>query len=163
MKALLIMVALFGAMAVIFFACAGKDTTATPALSLAEEKVKIQTYLTNNKIAAKALPSGVFYLETKAGVGTAMPVLSSTVTVNYKGYLLDGGTVFDQTPADGSRPIAFQLGGLIKGWQEGIPTMKKSGKTTLFIPSSLGYGSSAQSKIPANSILIFDIELVDFK
>jgi FKBP-type peptidyl-prolyl cis-trans isomerase FkpA len=162
MKAILIMVVLFGAMAVIFYACAGTETAATPIPTLAQQKVIIQTYLTDKKLAAKELPSGVFYLETKAGAGTAMPILSSTVTVNYKGYLLDG-SVFDQTPASGSSPISFGLSGLIKGWQEGIPTMKKGGKTTLFIPSSLGYGSAAQSKIPANSILIFDIELVDFK
>jgi FKBP-type peptidyl-prolyl cis-trans isomerase FkpA len=158
MKSYVIILGLLAVVAVVFFAC-GKDAVIP---TLEEEKVKIKTYLTDKKLTAKSLSSGVCYVEEKTGTGTSMPTLASTVTVNYKGYLLDG-TVFDQTPADGSKPIAFPLSNLIRGWQEGIPTMKKGGKTKLFIPSSLGYGATASGKIPANSILVFEIELVDFK
>ncbi len=161
MKSYVIILGLLAVVAVIFFAC-GQDATGTPTPTIEQEKVKIQTYITDKKLTSKCLPSGVCYIEEKAGTSTNMPTLASTVTVNYKGYLLDG-TVFDQTPADGSKPIAFPLSNLIRGWQEGIPLMKKGSKAKLIIPSSLGYGTTASGKVPANSILVFEIELVDFK
>ncbi len=79
--------------------------------------------------------------------------------VKYKGYLTDG-TVFDQTT--GSLSATFSLSGLIEGWQEGIPLLKKGGKGTFFLPSALGYGPSGAGSIPPNTVLIFEIELLDF-
>jgi len=76
---------------------------------------------------------------------------------------LTNGTVFDQSPAGGTK--TFTLGGLIPGWQKGIPLISSGGKITLYIPPSLGYGSVDVKQnniviIPANSILIFEIDLV---
>nr|MBA3682346.1 FKBP-type peptidyl-prolyl cis-trans isomerase [Bacteroidota bacterium] len=85
------------------------------------------------------------------------PKSSSNVTVNYKGSLRDG-TVFDQSGAAG---ISIGLNSVIEGWKEGIPLFKKGGKGVLLIPSALGYGDKATGKIPANSVLIFDIELLN--
>ena len=79
--------------------------------------------------------------------------------MRYKGYLPDG-TVFDQTP--GTETATFPLAGLIRGWQEGIPLLKKGGKGTFFLPSVLGYGSSGSGSIGPNEVLIFEIELVNF-
>ena len=66
--------------------------------------------------------------------------------------------MFDRTSGT---PVSFFLSQVIKGWQEGIPLIKKGGKATLLIPSSLGYGSHSAGSIPANSVTIFEVELVD--
>lgn len=124
--------------------------------SAVDQKI-IQQYLTDHHITtAIAEPNGLYYIPTLAGTG-AYPTISSTVTVNYKGYLTSG-TLFDQS----TRPVTFPLTSVIAGWQEGIPLMQTGGKATLIIPSALGYGGQSQSGIPANSVLIFDVELVSF-
>ena len=101
----------------------------------------------------------MYYVIEEEGIGEH-PNIYSLVTVNYKGYLLDG-TVFDETLPD--EPIQFQLFQVIPGWQEGIQKFRTEGSGKLLIPSELGYGSDAQSDIPANSVLIFDIELLSFE
>ena len=85
------------------------------------------------------------------------PDLSSVVTVAYTGKLTDG-IIFDQSSSVG---ISFPLTNVIQGWQEGIPLFSEGGTGKLLIPSALGYGSNAIGSIPANSVLIFDIELLD--
>ena len=94
------------------------------------------------------------YIITEPGSGGS-PNLQSNVKVKYKGYLLDGN-VFDE------RTETFLLANLIQGWQEGIPLLQKGGKGTFFLPSALGYGPNDVGPIPANSVLIFEIELLDF-
>lgn len=119
----------------------------------------IKNYLTSKNLTATKDPSGVYYIMTTVGTGTS-PTVASTVEVKYKGSLING-TVFDQTVTD--KTLTYPLSGLIMGWQIGIPMMKEGGKATLFIPSHLGYGSQANGPIPANSVLIFEIELIDVK
>ncbi len=119
----------------------------------------IQNYLTTKNLTAVKDPSGLYYIITLAGTGVS-PTSSSTVEVKYKGSLVNG-TIFDQTATD--KTFTYALNALIKGWQIGIPLMKKGGKATFFIPSELGYGSVTTGPIPANSVLIFDIELIDVK
>ncbi len=118
----------------------------------------IQQYLSDNSIDATKDDSGIYYIITEEGTGDH-PDINSEVTVRYKGYLTDG-TVFDETT--GNSTATFPLSGLIRGWQIGIPKLKQGGKGTFFIPSDLGYGDQATGNIPANSVLIFDIELVSF-
>ncbi len=113
----------------------------------------IQQYLTDNNLDATATDSGLYYLIDNQGSGEN-PNLSSTVTVGYKGYLLDG-SVFDE-----NNGATFPLNGVIEGWQEGIPFFKEGGTGHLFIPSHLAYGGSARPGIPANSVLVFDINLI---
>ena len=119
----------------------------------------IQNYLKTNNLTATKDPSGLYYIMTVTGTGTN-PTSSSTVEVKYKGKLVNG-TIFDQTAAD--KTATFPLSGLIRGWEIGIPLMKKGGKATFYIPSALGYGSMTTGPIPANSVLIFDIELINIK
>jgi len=119
----------------------------------------IKDYLVSKNLTAIKDPSGLYYIMTVTGTGTS-PTTASTVEVKYKGSLLNG-TVFDQTAVD--KTFTYALSGLIKGWQIGIPLMKKGGKATLIIPSQLGYGSENLGVIPPNSVLIFDIELIDVK
>ena len=111
-----------------------------------------------------AIPSGAppKTLEIKdliKGTGPAATA-SSTVTVQYVGVLYKGGKQFDASWNDGSgQPVQLPLSGVIKGWQQGIPGMRVGGQRELIIPPSLGYGSAAQAKIPANSTLVFVIDL----
>ncbi len=93
-------------------------------------------------------------------VGTGETVLAGdTVTMDYTGALATTGVVFDSSIPRGEKLVS-PLGGLIVGWQEGVPGMKVGGKRRLFIPSDLGYGASGSgSSIPPNTDLIFDIEL----
>lgn len=119
---------------------------------------KIKDYLAANNLTATETPSGLHYIITQEGTG-GNPNLLSNVTVKYKGYLLDG-MVFDETT--GSTTATFPLANLIEAWQEGIPLLKKGGKGTFFSPSALAYGPNGVSGIPGNSVLIFEIELVNF-
>ena len=89
------------------------------------------------KDGVKVTESGLQYEIIEQG-GEVMPTLSDTLYVKYKGTLIDG-TVFDQTAEDGE-PISFPLGGVIKGWQEGLQLIGEGGKIKLYIPADLAYG-----------------------
>lgn len=116
----------------------------------------IQDYLKENNITAEKHSSGLYYRIISEGDGKH-PNSTSTVLANYKGYLLDG-TVFDQGAG-----IEFSLTRVIQGWQIGIPLIEKGGSAQLFIPSYYGYGIQAQGAIPRNSVLIFDVDLLDYR
>lgn len=112
------------------------------------------------KSGVKKTASGLLYKIEKAGEG-ASPRVEDTVKVHYKGTLPDG-TVFDSS-YDRGEPIEFQLNQLIPAWVEAIPLLKKGGKIELVAPPELAYGDRAMGKIPANSTLKFEVELLDFK
>jgi FKBP-type peptidyl-prolyl cis-trans isomerase FkpA len=142
-----------GIVAVMFSSCKKDDESQADI----DDRI-IQDYLKEHNLDAEKHESGLYYIITVEGTGEH-PTLSSTVEVLYKGYLTDG-TVFDET--SDNAPVSFPLQSLIAGWQIGIPLMKPGGQATIFLPSHLGYGSSPQNGIPANSVLIFDITLLDF-
>ncbi|MBE9465325.1 FKBP-type peptidyl-prolyl cis-trans isomerase [Dyadobacter subterraneus] len=128
-----------------------------------DEKV-IQEYLAKNNLTAKAqhTASGLYYVDDVVGTGET-PTQGDNVKVHYTGKLLDG-KVFDSSKNAG-KPIDFQVGVgmVIPGWEEGIMLMKKGGKRTLIIPSGLAYGvDGSPGAIPGNSVLLFDVELIDF-
>lgn len=100
--------------------------------------------------------------ETKSeGTGESTVVNGDTVQVFYRGWLANNGTVFDESTTQGS-PFETPIGqgAVIQGWEFGIIGMKQGEVRRIFIPSSLAYGESEQGQIPANSDLIFDVELV---
>lgn len=104
--------------------------------------------------------SGLQYHDYKVGTGPS-PKTGQTVTVHYTGWLVDGKK-FDSS-VDRGQPFQFQIGQgqVIKGWDEGVATMKVGGKRRLNIPANLGYGSrGAGGAIPPNATLIFDVELL---
>jgi hypothetical protein len=103
---------------------------------------------------------GVYYAIMKEGTGRQVAV-TDTVVAFYKGYLFTNGEVFDQTK---EKPATFPLNRLIKAWQLGLPLIKAGGKIKLVIPSDLAYSIRTRSaKIPPNSILVFEIEVVETK
>lgn len=122
----------------------------------------ILNYLQKNNLtaSAKSTGSGLYYIVTSQGDATR-PKYYSTVYVKYVGTLLDG-TQFDSSYEASEQPASFALTGVIKGFSEGLQLFGKGGKGKLFIPSSIGYGDVAQGVIPANSVLVFDFELVTF-
>jgi peptidylprolyl isomerase len=107
--------------------------------------------------------SGLEYVDLVEGQG-ASPKKGQTVVVHYTGWLTDGKK-FDSS-LDRNEPFAFQIGvgQVIRGWDEGVSTMKVGGKRKLTIPPDLGYGKrGAGGVIPPNATLIFDVELLDIK
>jgi FKBP-type peptidyl-prolyl cis-trans isomerase FkpA len=134
-----------------------KITVANNSDRPAYEETLIKDFLTTNKITALKDPSGLYYQIITAGTGKT-PISSATVKVAYTGRLLTG-SIFDQ--ATTAAPLSIALTSVIEGWQTGVPLIKEGGKIRLFIPSRFGYGSSGQSSIPPNSILDFDIELIE--
>ena len=123
----------------------------------ATEIQAVQQYLTDSSLTATQHCSGLFYRIETEGTGDR-PTPCSYITVKYNGKLTNG-TVFDKS-ADGATYSNY-LANLIRGWINGIPYLKKGGKIHLYIPPSLGYGAQPTGSIPANSVLIFEVELVD--
>lgn len=101
-------------------------------------------------------PSGLQIKVLTEGTGPS-PTTADVALVGYKGTLLDG-TVFDENPQ-----APMPVDGVVPGFSEGLQKMKKGGKYRLWIPPQLGYGDQAAGPIPAGSILVFDVELHDFK
>jgi len=105
-----------------------------------------------------SLPSGVQYKVMKKGSGKK-PAPTDTVSVNYRGTLIDG-TEFDSNTNSG-KPVTFPINGVIQGWQEVLPLMEEGSKWQVFIPPALAYGERGTGgTIGPNEALIFDIELV---
>ncbi|MCF6360922.1 MAG: FKBP-type peptidyl-prolyl cis-trans isomerase [Cyclobacteriaceae bacterium] len=137
----------------------------------------IEDYLIEEGIEAQSTPEGLYYVITKNGNGE-QPENGNTVVVNYTGKLLDG-TMFDSSVEEDAKaggvytegrnygaPFEFPLGQgrVIKGWDIGIALLSKGAKATLYIPSGLAYGPGARGEvIGSNAVLMFDVELVDFK
>jgi len=147
-----------------------EETTAPPVInwfghidSLQQSQIdirQIEDSITTGKTDAKQSHKGIYYTILKEGTGRQVNV-TDTVTAHYKGYLLSDGTVFDQTK---EKPATFPLRRLIRGWQIGVPFIKVGGKIKLVIPSGLAYSIRTRAaKIPPNSILVFEIEVLEAK
>lgn len=107
----------------------------------------------------KTTASGLKYQVLKQGTGTVSPKATDTVKVHYHGTLLNG-TVFDSSVERGE-PLSFPLNGVIPGWTEGLQLMKVGDKFKFEIPPNLAYGAASPSpKIPPNSTLVFEVELL---
>ncbi len=133
----------------------GKDDL-NPEKQAEQDESTIVKFLADKNITAQRHASGIYYQITNPGTGSITYSINTTVSAKYAGRLLSG-VEFDKSV----QPIAFKLGGVIAGWQIGVPLIQKGGKIRLFIPSGLGYGPGGQGPIPPNAVLDFDIELVD--
>jgi FKBP-type peptidyl-prolyl cis-trans isomerase FklB len=139
-----------------------KDMQQKQAETAQKNAAEGKKFLAENKTkeGVKTNASGLQYKVLKEGSG-AQPKSSDAVTVNYRGTLIDG-TEFDSSYKRG-QPATFPVGGVIKGWTEALQLMKVGSKYQLFIPASLAYGEQGRPGIPPNSILIFEVELMDVK
>jgi peptidylprolyl isomerase len=113
-----------------------------------------------DSVCLNKLTDGLQYGDLFTGTGPA-PVTGQTITVQYTGWLTNG-TMFDSSRQSGRTPFSFAIGtnAVIKGWDEGVITMHVGGKRRLVIPPALGYGATANGQIPANSTLVFEVELL---
>ena len=132
------------------------DPFAEANAQLVKDEEIIKNFIADNNIPALRHESGLYYQILKPGVGTVVFNANTRVTVNYNGKFLSG-TGFDQS----TQPVTFPLGGVIVGWQIGVPLIQKGGKIRLIIPSGYAYGVRGSGSVPANSILDFDIELIE--
>ena len=122
------------------------------------EKEKMDKVLNETYGSAKTTASGLRYIIEKEGEGEN-PKATSSVTVHYTGYLLNGNK-FDSS-VDRGQPAVFGLNQVIPGWTEGLQLLKPGGKAKLIIPANLGYGANGYPPvIPPNSWLVFDVELI---
>jgi FKBP-type peptidyl-prolyl cis-trans isomerase len=106
--------------------------------------------------------TGLKYIDEVVGTGES-PSPGRMVRVHYTGWL-ENGTKFDSS-VDRGQPFEFPIGAgrVIKGWDEGVMTMKVGGKRKLIVPPNLGYGSRGVGPIPPNSTLIFEVELLGMR
>ncbi len=126
----------------------------------AEAVTKGATYLADNakKEGVKTTASGLQYQVIKEGTG-AKPTATDTVKVHYEGKLIDG-TVFDSSLKRGE-PVSFPLNQVIAGWTEGLQLMTVGSKYKFVIPANLAYGEQGGGPIPPNSVLTFEVELLE--
>jgi FKBP-type peptidyl-prolyl cis-trans isomerase FklB len=128
-----------------------------------KNKKEGEAFLAENKKkqGVITMPSGLQYKILTDGKGKS-PKATDTVTVNYKGTLIDG-TEFDSSYKRG-QPATFAVNGVIPGWTEALQLMKEGSKWQLFIPSNLAYGErGAGGAIGPNAVLIFEVELISIK
>jgi FKBP-type peptidyl-prolyl cis-trans isomerase FkpA len=111
----------------------------------------------SQRLCTAKMPNGLGYTMLRPASG-AKPAADATVLVNYIGYLAATGAVFDQ----GMR-VPLPIGGVIPGFSQGLQMAAKTGIVRLCIPAALGYGAQASGPIPANSDLVFQVELLDFR
>ena len=138
----------------LFTACGKTSEPCVPA-TVASEKAAMVAYCTANNITYTEHASGILYEVLSPGL-TTQPTIANTVSVVYTGKLLNGNQ-FDAS----ANPVRLALSGVIKGWQIGIPLIKKGGRIKMVIPSSLAYGCTGQGSIAPNSPLYFEVTLTD--
>lgn len=146
------------------------------AAQLEKDGAEIDTYLKEKGIDAQKTESGVRYVITQEGEGENL-TSGQTVSVNYSGYLLDG-THFDSSVKEVAQEkglyneardyapydVTIDQTSVIRGWHDAFKALKKGSKATVYIPSSLAYGPQRRSEvIKENSILVFDLEILDVK
>jgi len=144
------------AMALIALASCTPEASTAPAADIST--VTFASALGINLSAMTKTASGLYYQDAPAGTGTTA-VAGNHVTVHYTGYLTNGSS-FDTSI--GKTPFGFTLGAgqVISGWDEGVAGMKVGGTRKLVIPPALGYGATAVGSIPANSVLVFNVQLL---
>lgn len=144
------------------FAAMQQRVSATMAAEAEAQLAAGKAYLAKNKAhpGVKTTASGLQYEVLTPGLGRK-PKATDTVQVHYHGTLIDG-TVFDSSVQRG-QPAEFAVNGVIKGWTEALQLMPIGSKWKLTVPPDLAYGPQARGRIPANAVLIFEVELMAIK
>jgi FKBP-type peptidyl-prolyl cis-trans isomerase FkpA len=141
-----------GLIALLFTSCDEEQVSLTYKDQLEKDILLIDEYLSSNNVTAEADTSGLRYILVTAG-SDFKPQLVDSIQVNYSLFLLNGDSIFTKGQN------TFLLNKLIRAWRIALPLVGESAKLKLFVPSGLAYGSYRTGPIPANSNLIFDIEL----
>ncbi|MCL4158238.1 UNVERIFIED_CONTAM: hypothetical protein GTU68_011853 [Idotea baltica] len=142
----------------------------------AADKKIIQKYLADNNLEAQESADGIFQVVQEEGKGPKAEN-GQRATVNYTLRFIDGtliDTSYEEVAREGGafdqrrvpyRPYTFTVGNdqVIQGWHKGIPLVNKGGKSTLLVPSELAYGPGGRPGVPPNTVLVFDVEVVDIK
>lgn len=139
-----------------------KDDTTTPDYTAADD-ASITKYLADNSITnAQKTASGLYFVPVTTNANAAKPTTGQIVSILYTGKLLNG-TVVNGSSFSNNNPLSFALGvdRVPVGIEEALGLMHKGDKATALLPSKLAYGASSSSTIPANSVLRFDLELLD--
>lgn len=124
----------------------------------AYEDALIREYLAEKNLTATKDANGIYYKIITPGTGTAITSTAASLKVAYTGNLLTG-SVFDK--ASTSSPLTINIASTIEGWRIALPLIKAGGKIKLYIPSRYAYGAGTNNGLPANSILEFEIELIE--
>lgn len=141
---------------VIYSSC-NKDCKLRP---VSKDESQITAFAAANSYTVTKHSSGLYYQILDPGTG-ATPTAASRISITYKGTFLSGETFDEQTaPNNTSANPAWALSGLIEGWKIGIPLIKEGGRIRLIVPSALAYGCEDYYGIPGNSVLFFDVTLV---
>jgi FKBP-type peptidyl-prolyl cis-trans isomerase len=135
------------------------DFNPNPVSQAAIDQNIIIQYALKNNLDVKRTSSGLYYVVEKEGAGAA-PLAQDIVTINYRGYLLDG-TEFDSSYKKG-QPLTYSVSGFVPGWIEALQLMKPGEKIKLIVPSALAYGQMGTpgGPIGPNAVLGFDMELL---
>jgi FKBP-type peptidyl-prolyl cis-trans isomerase len=135
--------------------CTKTPTIVPSNVQLANDIATIDEYLKDNGITAVKDTTGIRYVIQTLGTGVT-PTNKNCIRIKYQGRFLSDGTVFDQNES-----LKYPLGGFILGWQLAFQHFPGGTKATIYIPSGFAYGASARNGIPANSNLVFDVELFE--
>lgn len=144
---------------------AEKEAQQKTAAQAQTDDQQLQEYFTKNNLKAEKTSSGLYYIISNEGAGEKIAA-GQTVSMNYTGKLMNGNKFDSNTDSafHHMEPFKFHAGAheVIPGWDEGVMLLKKGAKATFFVPSTLGYGDRAAGPmLPPNSILIFDVEVLD--
>ena len=140
---------------VLFVSCNSDDSI--PKDYTVENEQEIIDYIAEHNLNATPTGSGLYYVIEEEGTGAEI-TSTSDISVRYKGTLTDG-EVFDES----TEGISFNIQGVISGFSEGVQLFNEGGSGLLIIPAHLGYGSEKSGSIPAGSVLIFEVELIDYE
>jgi FKBP-type peptidyl-prolyl cis-trans isomerase len=151
---------IFGMVALAMTACK-PDEVFDSEEQFVRDTTLIASFLAQNNIVAQKHSSGIRYVITTEGSGPNAQ-FGNSVEVKYTGYLLDG-TEFDTNVGGGDFFFVIDRGDVIQGWDIGFKLLNKGAAATLYIPSTLGYGNRALSDIPANSVLVFDVRVLNIR
>ena len=121
---------------------------------------EIKAYIEENNLKMESLENGLYYSILEEGEGDEYIQFTDKVTFIYKGYFLDG-EMFQEVTSDD--PLKFRVSQLIAGWQDALSLLKNGGEIKLIIPPQLGYGAKNTGVIPPNSILVYELEVLEVK
>jgi FKBP-type peptidyl-prolyl cis-trans isomerase FkpA len=159
MKRIVLCLSILALLMIVAAGCSKKSKSCDP-VPVAKEEPDILKYISENGITASRDPSGIYYEIINPGSGI-YPGNTSKVTINYIGKLLNN------TVCDSAQNKEWPMTSLVTGFQIGLPLIKKGGTIKLILPSSYGYGctpildANNNVRVPANSILVFDIDLLN--